>query len=227
MCRYTPSGDGYVCFSLSTTCRGSCCGIYCDSNEETIPRVGEIALVGGKGVYIDGTGIWLCRGNSSALIHRVELHSEGCETKPPLPKPPARQGRPFFVLGRLTSRVSKFLQWAEIEYYLDGYQLSNKPLSWGKVEYGDQGTRELFYISPDEVAPLEECDGYVGLWADDVLRQPWADQIFEVQVKVEESVVMRVKRSAAGDREIISDMDENARPLVPAVFAGINPWKPT
>lgn len=225
--RYTSDGRGFIQLTLSrSSCRGNSCGIFCNSREDVVPRVGQLQLVGGKGVHLDGTGIWLCRGCNVALIGGWGVRAEGCGPKAPPPSPPDRRGQPFFVLGSLTSRVREYPQWTEVEYSLDGYELSDKPVTWGRVDVGDGAPRELCYLDPNEGAPLERCSGYMGPWADWFVDKPWADQVFEVTVRNADGTLARVKKADVEGREVVESVDDCGRPLVPSVFGGVSPWRP-
>lgn len=209
------------------------CAIYLDSSETNVPELGAIKLVGGRGVWLEGTGIWFGFGNKSAVIRKVAVRNDGCKTRPTNHKNKSvypSQEQNYFVVGRLETRLRKHPKWNEELFYLNGQKLFSKPISWGLIDNNEQGKVELFHISRDESEDFAVNEGFVGFYADDVLRQDWSDKVFEAEVLHEDeegySYARRVKISEVGERKVIARTNpQTGKPFHPQQFAGITPWK--
>ncbi|MDN7134916.1 HNH endonuclease [Pseudidiomarina terrestris] len=209
------------------------CAIYLDSSQTKKPEQGQLQIVGGKGVWLDGTGIWFGFGNISALIYKVALWNHGCDVRSvsKVKKsivPLADQN--YFVIGELETRIRKYPKWNEELYFLNGQQLDSKPYSWGVIDSDEHNHTELFHISRQESADLALNEGFIGFYADDVIEQEWSDKVFEVEVKTEDefgnTFAQRVKVSNINGREVIRRTNPQTQKLFhPQEFAGTCPWR--
>lgn len=209
------------------------CSIYLDSSETKTPELGEVRIVGGKGVWIEGTGIWFGFGNQGALLRKVAVWNNGCKLKPrkKITKsiiPSSDQN--YFVMGALETRIKKHPKWDEEQYFLNGHKLESRPFSWGVIRTDGEETIELFHISRHEPEDFAVNSGFVGFYADDVLKQEWSDKVFEVEILCEGeegySCTRRVKISDIGENIVTERFNpQTQKPFHPQEFEGVTPWK--
>lgn len=205
------------------------CGIYIQDEKDSPLKYGDFQVRGGQGLMSESNGIYVGRGCSNIylrgwhfdFIGKVEL-IQNQSKKTTIP-----DGAHLFVVGKLTSQVEKYPSWEETKFFLNGIKLTYKPNSWGQInEDGD----ELFYISSHESQDLISNKGFIGFYADDVLKQSWADKAFEVDVEeISEdgfTYSLRVKVCDINGRKVLYPENyPNERPIVPQHFAGCDPWK--
>lgn len=209
------------------------CAIYLDSSETKVPQIGKVKMVGGKGIWLEGTGIWFGFGNQTALLRNVAVWNEGCKARSSKPKSKSvypSAGQNYFVVGSLQTLRKKHPKWDEELFYLNGQQLYSKPSSWGILDVGEQGNIELFHISSQEPEDFATNSGFVGFYADDVLKKDWADKVFEAEVLCEDedgySYTKRVKLAEVGEKKVTARINpDTGKPFHPQQFAGITPWK--
>lgn len=231
--RYSEDMESWIYFSVDGSFKYGDCGIYLNSSELfKTPISAGWSITGGKGATINGNGIWLGRGAGQMLIKNINyIKSENIIEAKILTiqkklKPPP--GAHYFVKGILTEKISDFPMWKEKVFYLNGQQLENKPNSWGKI---DNDTNEhLYYISYNEPCDLSLNKGFIGFYANDVLKEPWSDKVFEAEViDIDDEgreITVRVKRADIGDRKIVSELNPNNNKYWhPHQFSGNSPWK--
>jgi hypothetical protein len=219
----------YVYYGINAELSYGKCGLYLDSKTNSFLSVGPLKFYGGDS-HISGTGIHIGRGGGTALIGSVTIvASNNC------PRfieffPPKRKEAQLFVYGFLDIKVIQFPDWIEEEYYLYGLKLQSRPPSWGVIGKDKVGQEiELFHISGGEEAQLEKTPGFVGFWANDLLKKPWAEKVFECSVWEEEEpnrYAIRVKRCSIGNRQIESEINpETGQWFHPSEYAGVSVWK--
>jgi hypothetical protein len=230
--QYDENGNQSIYFAIDGIFRYGDCALYLDSNRVSQLKPSGMKMVGGKGAWIEGTGIWMGFGSSQALLHRIRIYNNGCEVvaKEAIKKsiePSA--GQNYFVLGSLDIQVIEHPLWTEEEYSINGQKLTSKPFSWGKVDEYDGKSIELFHITRSEPEDLAINSGFIGFYADDVLALEWSDKVFEVEVEEHSedgAYVRRVKQSDVGGRRIVNAINpETGKPFHPQEFAGTCPWK--
>lgn len=208
------------------------CAIYLDSNKTMQLKPSEVKMVGGKGAWIDGSGIWIGFGAKKMSPRHIQYFNNGCETgvrntikKSIIP----RENQNYFVVGVLEVRVIEHPLWTEEEFYINSQRLTCKPFSWGIIYEVDGQSIELFHISRAEPEDLALNPGFIGFYADDVLSQEWSDRVFEVEVednRKSEPYILRVKRADIGNRRIIHTLNPvTGKPFHPQEFSGTCPWK--
>jgi hypothetical protein len=221
-----------VYFEIDGSFEHGSCSLYLDSSRSSQLKPSEVKMVGGKGAWIEGTGIWIGYGASRMLLRQIKVANNGCQfgVKPKNrksinPKPDQN----YFIVGSLEIRVIEHPLWTEEEYYVNGQKLSSKPFSWGIVGEVEGRRLELFHISRSEPEDLAKNSGFIGFYADDVLAQEWSDRVFEVEVEHstdEGASRRRVKRSDVGGRRIVNEANPaTGKPFHPQEFAGTSPWK--
>ncbi|MBL8640119.1 MAG: hypothetical protein JNK24_07195 [Alphaproteobacteria bacterium] len=226
-----------IYFFISGEFKYGTCALYLDSMcRLDSDFTAELEISGGDGAYIRGTGICIGRSFSSANISAIgvypsdenflsnELNIEGSTQA-------KRNGQQIFILGCLETRLVKFPDWEEVEYYLYGYKLKYKPASWGVVSVDDKSGRviELFHIDGGVKAQLEDAEGFIGYWADDFVNEHWAKNVFECYVweyTEDGKHRVRVKIKDISDREIAEEINpETGQWFHPHEFAGVPVWK--
>lgn len=230
--QYGEGSSESVYFEIDGSFSHGSCSLYLDSSRSSQLKPSEVKMVGGKGAWIEGTGIWVGYGAGQMLLRQIKVANNGCQfgdktknIKSIDPKPDQN----YFVVGSLEVRVVQHPIWTEEEYYLNGQKLSSKPFSWGAI--GEDGGKrvEVFHISRSEPEDLAKNSGFIGFYADDVLAQEWSDCVFEVEVEHiagEGTSRRRVKRSDVGGRRIVNETNPaSGKPFHPQEFAGTSPWK--
>lgn len=226
-----------IYFSISGEFKYGACALYLDSTCRLDSDFkAELEISGGEGVYIRGTGICIARSSATALVGAIGLYSSEedfssnkCNFETDVR--PKRNGQQIFIIGCLETRVVKFPDWEEQEYYLYGYKLNYKPLSWGTVGLDDKSGKsiELFHIDGGVRAPFEDTAGFVGYWADDFVNEDWAKNVFECYVWEDTEdgrYQVRVKIKDISDREIAEEINpETGRWFHPHEFSGVSVWK--
>jgi hypothetical protein len=232
--RYTENMKSFIYLIVNSTFEHGNCGVFLSS--KNIPKnkveYSSFKLVGGKGAMLTDNGIWLGRGVGIMRTTKVNIiKSSDVPTVFYITKPKTEIPTPngnYFVTGKLVTKKITFPMWTENEYYLNNQKLDNKPVSWGMIN--NEGD-ELFYIDKNQTEDFALNTGFIGFYADDVLKQSFADKVFTAMVKEVDlqgnEYTMMVKRFEIGDREIISEFDPiYNKNYVPNVFAGVSPWKP-
>lgn len=116
--------------------------------------------------------------------------------------------------------------WQEEEFYLNGQELDNRPNSWGKIN----SLEHLYYISSNETEDLTLNKGFISFYADDILKEPFVNKIFEVEIKDIDKDgnerVLRGKRNKIGKGKIVSEINPSTNNYYhPHEFSGCSPWK--
>ncbi len=208
------------------------CGIYLNSQDMiSFPVWGGFEAIGGEGFKLNGNGIWLGKGVGIIRIANIEIEKTGEVPQVLIFKPHKKIVPPpcahYFVKGILKVVEVQFPRWTEKEYFMNGQKLRNRPNSWGKIN--EQG-EHLYYIGSNEPADLSQNPGFIGFYADGVLKMPWADKVFDVYVRDKDEqgreIQKRVKRSEVNGREILSEINPSTGKFWhPQQFAGCSPWK--
>jgi len=223
--------NSHIYYGIEADFRFGKCGIYLDSSSKVRLAAGPIKFYGGA-TFISGTGITLGRGGGSSRPRKISVSiSENCPSliEAVIPK---RQSPQVFFVGTLVTKTVRYPDWEEKEFYLDGHRLQDKPHSWGVIVKMDGNLpTELFHISSSEKVNFEQMEGFVGYWADDVLKQPWSDRVFDCYVKAIDEETgseyqKRIKMYEANESEIVEEaMPHTKKWIPPHMFAGVSLWK--
>lgn len=212
--------------------RNGQCGLYLDSSQKKKICVGNVKAIGGKGLTMDGTGIWFGFGAAPIMLHEVKVYgncNRKCIDKTVVKSVEPKSDQNYFIVGVLETQIVKHPMWLEEKFSLNGQSISEKPFSWGIIESSDKGDVELFHISRQEGQDLYKNSGFIGFYADDVMSYDWSDKIFEVAVRAESEYGFyeeRVKKCDVGEREVVSEVDsQTGKPYWPQSFVGTIPWK--
>lgn len=219
-------------FEIDGTFNHGDCALYLDSKRSPQLKPSEVRMEGGKGAWVEGTGIWIGYGSGQILLRRIQFFNNGCEigARNVIKKSiELSADQNYFVVGRLDVRFIEHPLWIEQEYSINGQKLTSKPFSWGKIDESHGKSIELFHISRSEPEDLAINPGFIGFYADDVLSQEWSDRVFEVEVEEcceDGNYTRRVKRADVGNRRIINVFNPGTgKPFHPQEFAGTCPWK--
>lgn len=221
-----------VSFEINGSFSHGDCAIYLDSSRASQLIPSTLKIVGGKGLWIEGTGIWIGFGSSQMLLKEVNFHNNGCQIgfqKTTKKSITPTEGQNYFIFGHLETRLIYHPLWTEEQYFINEQRLISKPNSWGLINELEGKKIELFHISRTEPEDLAKNPGFLGFYADDILKHDWSDRIFEVEVEEITDVgsyTRRVKRSEVGERHIVNDVNpKTGKPFHPQEFSGICPWK--
>tara|TARA_R110001583_G_scaffold122569_1_gene273862 strand:- start:27202 stop:28608 length:1407 start_codon:yes stop_codon:yes gene_type:complete len=228
--RYTNNLTTWSYIAIKGYFKHGNCGVFMDSKIPFVTKyLPTMLAIGGKGATIKGTGILLGKGSIMGLENVNILFSEDFMQKPLLvyPKKVATpKNSHYFVRGILKTKRIDFKLWQEDEFYLNGQKLDSRPNSWGKIN----SLEHLYYIASNETEDLTLNSGFIGFYADDILKQPFANKVFEVEVKDIDlegnALISRVKRNKIGKRKIVSEINfETGKYFHPHQFFGSSPWK--
>jgi hypothetical protein len=226
--QYDIKNNRHVYYGINGTFEYGNCALYLDSTKTSFLSLGAWYAEGGA-TYISGTGIRIGHGGGRTWLRNISIYkSENCPTFIEFHQ--QRKEAQLFVSGVLEIKTINYPDWTENEYYLHGYKLKSRPFSWGTIGVDSENKPiEVFHIGGNETAQLENSQGFLGYWADDLLEKSWSEQIFECSVWVDEEqnrYVKRVKRSNMGDLEIHSELNpETKHWFHPHEFAGVPVWK--
>ena len=132
----------------------------------------------------------------------------------------------YFIRGNLRCEEINYPLWVESKFYLNDQLLDEKPISWGHISDDEQ----LFYVYDHGSERLKSNSGFIGLYVDDFLGEPWASRVLEAVVEdqdIDGNVYqLRVKLSDVAGRKIVEGGGgDSGRPLVPHVYAGVPAWR--
>lgn len=228
--RYSNDFKTWSYIAISGYFKHGNCGVFLNSDEVFETRYLPTMIArGGKGATIYGTGIWLGKGTTMGLRSVSFYFSDNLINKPKFSFPKKKEipkNTHYFVRGELKVHKIDFILWQEDEYYLNGQKLDSRPNSWGKIN----SLEHLYYIASNESEDLTLNIGFIGFYADDILKQSFANKVFEVEVKDIDNegneFVLKVKRYNLGSRSIISEINPSTNKYYhPHEFAGSSPWK--
>jgi len=230
--RLSKDGREYVYLSVSADYAWGKCGLYLNSNDYfQRPVISDIEMKGGKGTTMVGSGIWFGKGAGRMQLRNVKLYSSSNIKSAPNPLKPKKTILPpsdanYFVKGILTTKILPFYMWEEKVFELNGQSLDYEPMSWGQIN--EEG-ENLYYISRDEPADLATNVGFVGFYANDLLKYEWADRVFEAEVEEFDSegnsLTIRVKRANINGRKVLSEVNSETQEYYhPHQFGCISPW---
>lgn len=226
--QYDLKNNKHVYYGINGTFEYGKCALYLDSKKTPFLSLGPWRAEGGT-TYVSGTGINIGHGAGKAYLRNISIYkSENCPTF--VEYNHKRKEPQLFVLGVLETKVIKYPDWTEKEYYLYGYKLKSRPFSWGKIAINSKNQPiEVFHISGSEPSALENSEGFLGYWADDLLEKLWTNQIFECSVWIEDrqhKFTKRVKRSNMNDYKIENELNpKTSKWFHPHEFAGVSVWK--
>lgn len=232
--RYSEDGKDYIYIALNADYRHGKCGIYLNKyeyfNRPVMPDP-IFEMKGGEGVTMPGNGIWLGRGCGKMLIRTIKIYNSDTITTAKVLKPNKKIIPPdtanYFIKGKLIIETIEMPNWKEELYFINGQRLENRPYSWGVIN--DEGA-ELYYIDRNEPSDLSMNSGFIGFYADDILKMDWSDNIFEAIIEEIDNYGNvfhnQIKRSKTVGRKVISEVNpETQKYYHPHQFAGISPWK--
>lgn len=116
--QYDENGNQSIYFAIDGIFRHGHCALYLDSNRVSHYKPSGMKMVGGKGAWIEGTGIWMGFGPSQTLLHRLRIYNNGCEVvaqKAIIKSIEPSAGQNYFELGSIDIQVIEHPLWPEEE----------------------------------------------------------------------------------------------------------------
>tara|TARA_R110001592_G_scaffold243783_1_gene504849 strand:+ start:91306 stop:92712 length:1407 start_codon:yes stop_codon:yes gene_type:complete len=226
--RANSSGEKALYVSISGEFNHSKCAIYLDSArlKEEVAFYG-FEISGGVGCTLIGNGVHIGKAGGQIRLQGGALSWRGGisdYSQPKTPQPPL--GTQYFVKGVHEERIVEYPMWKELEYYLEGIKLDSPPISWGKLENGE----ELYHFAPQKGVDFSSMKGFVGHWADDLLNTEFHDYVFNALVIDEDDkgneYHRTVKRYEMDNYSVVSETNEETGRLIhPHEYSGMSPWK--
>lgn len=177
-------------------------------------------------------GIWIGKGRGEKRITQILISCSNDVQKIPVINyikviQPPNKGN-YFVKGLVTKEILPF-PWEECFFWLNGQRIISEIVVLGKINPNDDSCKEhLFLLKRNEAEDFALNKGFVGFYADDILKCDFADNIFEVEVQdTEKSKSKRIKRFELDESyELISEIDVNtSKYYLPDTGTFKNLWK--